>query len=58
MSASSISSLRWLAEEGLVFDEEGRPRLTYRARADGRLDATWEAYDKSATLNGVLSRIE
>jgi len=46
------------AENCLVFDEEGRPRLTYRARADGRLDATWEAYDKSATLTGVLARIE
>lgn len=42
----------------LVFNEDGRPRLTYRPRPDGRLDATWEATDRTTTLKGVLKRID
>jgi pimeloyl-ACP methyl ester carboxylesterase len=47
-----------LADGALVFGEPGRPRLTYRPRDDGRLDATWESIDKSTVLRSVLRRVD
>jgi dienelactone hydrolase len=60
MDKSAGASIRNGAvnDNALVFGESGRPSLKFQPRPDGRLDAVWEAVDRSVTLKGVLRRLQ